>query len=53
MANIRRMGATGKLIVAGPFSDDTDLRGMFIFKVPPGRKRNGWLRRIQPSKPAG
>ena len=32
MANIRRMGATGKLLVAGPFTDGGDLRGMFIFK---------------------
>jgi len=33
MANIRRMDTTGKLIVADPFTDDGDLRGMFIFKV--------------------
>jgi uncharacterized protein YciI len=26
------MGATGKLLVAGPFTDGGDLRGMFIFK---------------------
>jgi uncharacterized protein YciI len=32
LANIRRMGAAGILIVAGPFEDDTDLRGTFIFK---------------------
>jgi uncharacterized protein YciI len=32
MANIRKMAATGKLIVAGPFTDNGDLRGMFIFK---------------------
>ena len=32
MANIRRMGATGKLLVAGPFEDKGDLAGMFIFK---------------------
>src|SRR6266404_2104624 len=33
MANIRKMAATGKLIVAGPFSDNGDLRGVFIFKL--------------------
>jgi len=33
MANIRRMGAEGKLLVAGPFADDGTLRGMYVFKV--------------------
>lgn len=33
MANIRRMGAEGKLLVAGPFADDGPLRGMYVFKV--------------------
>jgi len=32
LANIRKMAAAGKLAVAGPFTDNGDLRGIFIFK---------------------
>jgi len=32
MANIQKMAATGKLIVAGPMGEGDDLRGIFIFK---------------------
>ena len=31
MANIRKMAATGKLVVAGPLTDNGDVRGVFIF----------------------
>src|SRR5579864_2139071 len=32
LANIQRMAAAGKLVVAGPFTDNGDVRGIFIFK---------------------
>ena len=33
MANIRRMGEEGKLLIAGPFTDDADLRGLYVFRA--------------------
>jgi uncharacterized protein YciI len=33
LAHIGKMADTGKLLVAGPFTDDGDLRGMLIFRV--------------------
>ncbi|HKF42878.1 MAG TPA: YciI family protein [Thermoanaerobaculia bacterium] len=33
MANIQRMGAEGKLVVAGPFTDGGDLRGLYVFRA--------------------
>jgi len=32
-AHIGKMAETGKLIIAGPFADGGDLRGMLIFRV--------------------
>lgn len=33
MENIRKHVASGKLVLAGPFSDDGDLRGLFFFNA--------------------
>ena len=33
LKNIMRLAEEGKLIVAGPFLDDKDIRGIFIFNV--------------------
>jgi uncharacterized protein YciI len=33
MANIRRLGAEGTLVLAGPFLDGGDLRGLFLFEA--------------------
>ena len=33
MANIQRLGQMKKLVVAGPFGDEGQLRGIFVFRV--------------------
>ena len=33
LANIQKMAEAGKLLVAGPFTDGGDLRGLYVFRV--------------------
>lgn len=33
MQNINRMAEAGKLVIAGPFMDDGDIRGIYVFNV--------------------
>ena len=40
LANIRRLADLKKMVIAGPFGDDTDLRGIFVFRVSSAAEAN-------------
>jgi uncharacterized protein len=51
-ANINRLAAEGKLVLAGPFADDGVLRGIYIFDVPTVAEAEA-LTRTDPAVQAG
>ena len=52
MANIQRMAAEGKLVIAGPFTDGGDLRGLYVFRVASAEEAKA-LVEIDPAVKAG
>lgn len=42
MANIRRMAEEGQLVLAGPFMDDGDIRGIYLFATDDLHEASEW-----------